>query len=123
MGARIIELVYTARDLVSFAQELNCSGPPFRWIEGRRFLLKSELDAALFHLYGLTRDDVIHVLGSFWTLKRKEEQRHGEFRTKRVILETYDAMAIAIATGRPYQTVLDPPPGHGPRHPDLGGPR
>jgi hypothetical protein len=25
-------------------------------------------------------------------------------------------MADAAHTGRPYQTVLDPPPGHGPRH-------
>ena len=41
----------------------------------------------------------------------------GEFRTKRLILERYDAMAEAIRTGVPYQTILDPPPGHGPRHP------
>jgi hypothetical protein len=26
-------------------------------------------------------------------------------------------MSEAIRTGEPYQTVLDPPPGHGPRHP------
>jgi len=28
----------------------------------------------------------------------------------RVILECYDAMATAMRTGRPYQTILDPPP-------------
>jgi hypothetical protein len=26
-------------------------GPPFRWDEGRRFLIRAELDAAFFHLY------------------------------------------------------------------------
>ncbi|MBV8075058.1 MAG: hypothetical protein JO284_01580, partial [Planctomycetaceae bacterium] len=40
----------------------------------------------------------------------KDEQEHGEYRTKRVILEIYDALAEAIRTGQPYQTRLDPPP-------------
>jgi hypothetical protein len=34
---------------------------------------------------------------------------HGS-RTKRVILEIYDAMAEAISIGKPYCTLLDPPP-------------
>ena len=29
------------------------SVPRFRWDEARRFLLRCELDAAFFHLYGL----------------------------------------------------------------------
>jgi len=43
-------------------------------------------------------------------LKPKDEQKHGEYRSKRVILECYDGMAEAMKTGRPYQTILDPPP-------------
>ncbi len=43
-------------------------------------------------------------------VKRKDEQQHGEYRTKRVILEFYDALAEAARTGHPYQTRLDPPP-------------
>lgn len=39
-----------------------------------------------------------------------QEEPNGEYFTKRVILECYDAMAEAIKTGRPYQTILDPPP-------------
>lgn len=42
--------------------------------------------------------------------QRKDEQKYGEYRTKRVILEIYDAMAEAIRTGEPYCTLLDPPP-------------
>jgi len=34
----------------------------------------------------------------------------GEYRTKRVILEIYEAMQRAMETGKPYETVLDPPP-------------
>ncbi len=43
-------------------------------------------------------------------LKKNELRQYDEYRTKRVILEIYDAMAEAIRTGRPYQTRLDPPP-------------
>ncbi len=34
----------------------------------------------------------------------------GEFRTKHIILEIYDAMQRAVESGQPYQTLLDPPP-------------
>ena len=44
-------------------------------------------------------------------VKRRDEKQHGGYRTKRVILEIYDAMQEAIDTGQPYQTLLDPPPG------------
>ncbi len=47
---------------------------------------------------------------TFPIVKRKDEAAHGEFRTKRVILEIYDAMAEAARTGTRYQTRLDPPP-------------
>ena len=48
---------------------------------------------------------------TFPIVKRKEEAKwNGDFRTKRIILETYDAMAEALRTGIPYQTRLDPPP-------------
>jgi hypothetical protein len=43
-------------------------------------------------------------------VRKNDEKAHGEYRTKRVILEIYDAMAEATRTGRPYQTLLDPPP-------------
>jgi hypothetical protein len=79
---------------------------------------QAELDATFFRLYGLERDEVEHVLGSFPILRRKDEAKFGEYRTARLILEIHDAMASAIATGVPYQTTLDPPPGEGPRHPD-----
>ena len=48
---RVLELTYTAHDLDSFARDLGWDGPPFRWDEERRFLLRCELDAAFFHLY------------------------------------------------------------------------
>jgi hypothetical protein len=48
---RVLELTYTAWDLEPFSKDCGWSGPPFRWDEERRFLLRCELDAAFFHLY------------------------------------------------------------------------
>jgi hypothetical protein len=51
-------------------------------------------------------------MDTFPIVRRKDEAKYdGDYRTKRVILEIYDAMQQAIRTGEPYQTPLDPPPG------------
>ncbi len=50
-------------------------------------------------------------MDAFPIVKRKDEEDWGEYRTKRVILEIYDAMQEAVRTWQPYQTRLDPPPG------------
>ncbi len=115
---RVLELSFTAWDMQAFARDLGYDGPPFRWDDERRTDIRAELDAAYLHLYGLERDEVEHVMDSFEALRRREEnpQNFGEFRTKRLILERYDAMAEAARIGEPYQTILDPPPGQGPRH-------
>jgi hypothetical protein len=108
---RVLELTYTAWDLSPFAKDCGYDGPPFCWDEARRFLIRCELDAAYFHLYGIARDDVEYVMETFPIVKRKDEAQHGEYRTRRVILEMYDAMQRAIDTGEPYESRLDPPPG------------
>ena len=84
-------------------------GPPFIWDSERRFQLRSEIDAAFFHLYGVSRDDADYILDTFPVLARSEERTHGEYRTKRVVLETYDALAAAAAKGIPYESPLGPP--------------
>ena len=60
-----LNLTYTSSDLQPFAEDLGYDGAPFRWDEDRRFLLQCEIDAALFHLYGLERDDVDYVMETF----------------------------------------------------------
>lgn len=119
--SRIIELSYTAWDLQSFAQHCGWSGPPFRWDVERRFLLRCELDAAFFHLYGLDGDDSAYIMDSFPIVKRKDEAKYGNYRTKDAILEIYDAMQRAMVTGHAYETRLDPTPAAPScRHPKLG---
>jgi len=107
---RVLELTFTAWDLESFARDIGHVGTPFRWDADRRFQLRCELDAAFFHLYGLSRDDVDYVMDTFPIVRKNDEKVHGEYRTKRVILETYDALAKAVQTGKPYRTPLDPLP-------------
>ena len=116
MLSHALELIYTAPDIASFASELGDDGPPFRWDDNRRFAIRAELDAAFFHLYGIQRDDVEYIMETFPVVKKRDEQRHGTFHTKELILEIYDAMAEAARVGKPYETILDPPPGQGPRH-------
>jgi hypothetical protein len=106
----VLELTYTAWDLAGFAADLGYHGPPFRWNEERRALLRAELDALMFRLYGIERDDVDYILDTFPIVRRKDEAAFGEYRTKRLILERFDAMSAAEAAGQTYETVLDPPP-------------
>jgi hypothetical protein len=117
---RALELTYTAWDLEAFARDCGYDGPPYRWDEERRFLLRCELDAAYFHLYGIAHDDVDYIMDTFRVWREKEVKHLGEYRTKRVILEIYDEMQLAIESGEAYRTRLDPPAAdaavaHGPR--------
>ncbi len=107
---RAFELTYTAWDFEAFAKDCGYDGPPFRWHEERRFLLRGELDAAYFHLYNIERDDVSYIMETFRVAKDVDEKRYGEYRTKRVILEIYDEMRKAMETGEAYKTRLNPLP-------------
>ena len=106
---RILELTYTAWNLQAFAEDCGDEGGPFIWDAERRLQLRCEIDAAFFHLYGISRDDTAYILDTFPVLARSEERQHGDYRTKRVVLETYDALATAAARGVPYESPLGPP--------------
>ena len=95
---RVCELSFTSWDMVPFAQDLGYDGPPFRWDEERRALIRAELDALMFHLYGLDGEDTNYIIDTFPSVRRKDEDIHREFRTKRLILERYDAMTEAFKT-------------------------
>ena len=110
LSQRVLELVYTTWDLEPLARVLDHAGTPFQWNVDRRFQLRCELDAALFHLYGLAAVDVAYVMETFPLVRKNDEKVHGEYRTKRIVLEAYDALAKAAQTGKPYRTPLDPPP-------------
>ncbi len=107
---RLLELCYTNVELEAFARDLGHDARPFTWDPDRRPLLQAEIDAAMLHLYGLDREQAEWILDSFTVLRKYEERDHEEFRTKRLVLTAYDAMAAAKASGAAYQTPLSPPP-------------
>jgi hypothetical protein len=113
---RVLELTYTAHDLAPFARDLGDEGQPFRWDEERRAVIRAELDAVMFHLYGLTEEEADYIMETFPIVRGKDIAAHGEYRTKRLILEAYRALAKAAGTGEQYVSSLVPPPGRGPRH-------
>uniref|UniRef100_A0A7V2ZKH4 site-specific DNA-methyltransferase (adenine-specific) n=1 Tax=Ignavibacterium album TaxID=591197 RepID=A0A7V2ZKH4_9BACT len=107
---RLLELIYFTDYLKDFANDYSYFGQRFIWDEERRFIMRCELDALYFHLYEIERDDVDYIMETFPIVKRKDEEKYGEYRTKRVILEIYDEMAECKKNGTQYQTKLDPPP-------------
>jgi hypothetical protein len=112
LSDRVLELCYTNDELAPFASDLGRNHPPFRWQSDRRDLLQAEIDAAIMHLYGLSRSQVEWLLESFTVLRKYEERDCKEYRTKRVVLEIYDEMGAAREGGRAYQTHLNPVPAH-----------
>ena len=110
---RVLELCYTAWDMAPFAAEFGWDGPPFRWDTERRALIRAEIDALMFRLYGIGSGDIDYILDhTFEGVRKNDTKRWGEYQTKRLILERYDAMDRADRDGQTYQTVLDPPPAH-----------
>jgi len=47
---------------------------------------------------------------TFPIVKRKDERKYGEYRTKKRILEIYDAMLAAHRSSQSYQMKLNPSP-------------
>lgn len=64
--------------------------PPFKWDEPRRAQLRADLDGLYGHLYGLSRDELAYILDTFPIVRRKDEEKYGEYRTKSMVLEAYD---------------------------------
>lgn len=91
--SRVVKLSVTSRSMLPMAIELQSQAALSTWNPEEREVVRAELDAAMFHLYGADRKDVDYILETFPIVKRKEEKTFGEFRTKRLILEAYDRLA------------------------------
>jgi hypothetical protein len=74
---------------------------------GERLGLRCELDALLLLVYGVQRDEADYILETFPIVKAKDIKEFGEYRTKRLILAAYDAMAEAINAGEYYRSPFE----------------
>ncbi|KKC01158.1 Eco57I restriction-modification methylase domain-containing protein [Mycolicibacter arupensis] len=103
---RVLELVLDNTEMTNLATDFDASLASSPWKVETRALCRAELDAAFFHLYGIERDDVDYIMETFPIVKRKDIAEHGDYRTKKLILEVYDAMAEAERTGVSYISPL-----------------
>ena len=60
------------------------------WNDQDRADLRAQLDAAYFHLYGISREDAVYILSTFQATGTPEDHS-----TTALILSHYDAFAAA----------------------------
>ncbi len=99
-------LPWYLNDLIAREPKKNgiCPLPPFKWDEDRRALLRAERYIWYALPYSLERDKLRCILDpqdvhgpyshdeTIRVLKAKEIRRHGEYRTRRLVLAAYDRL-------------------------------
>lgn len=90
---RVGRLTATSTSLHEWGREIEADGAEW-WSEPAREQWARELDALFFHLFGVPREDISYVMDSFEIVRRRDEQAHREYRTKRLVLEAYDQLAL-----------------------------
>lgn len=87
---RVLKLTCTADDMRPLAKAAGFAPGVWKWKEPERAQLRAELDAAYFHLYGLSKGDVEYVLGTFAGIANEDEKAGGMGITRQMIIEAYD---------------------------------
>lgn len=95
---RVLALTCTADDMRPLAETADFDPPVHKWKTDERAELTAELDAAFFLLYGITRDDVEYILGTFSGADEPDESTPAMFRSDSLILENYDRLAAESAS-------------------------
>jgi hypothetical protein len=89
----VLHLTYVSHDMAGFAESQGYSGSPFAWDEEDRLRRRARLDALFFHLYGIAPEDIKYILSTFPIVIREETQKYGSFRSEKLILGYYNALA------------------------------
>ena len=106
LSTRVAALTCTSETFDNVVGQLVGQPGYYVWDERAREMIRAEIDAGMFHLFGVLRDEAIHILDSFPIVKRKDKAAYGEYRTKRIILDIFDAMQQAIDSGVPYEPIV-----------------
>ncbi|MFP3942233.1 MAG: hypothetical protein ACLF0P_18210, partial [Thermoanaerobaculia bacterium] len=64
------------------------------WDEDDRRHRMARLDALFFRLYGIARDDAAYILDQFPIVQREDEQTHGRYLTRDLILAYLNAVGV-----------------------------
>jgi hypothetical protein len=110
ISERVLKLSCTAEDMIPLATACDFKGSRgdgvHIWKEQERAVLRAELDAAYFHLYGVEREDAEYMLSTFTNtglIPEDERQKQTELWTGgssgAMTLDAYDQLA-PLAAGR-----------------------
>jgi hypothetical protein len=91
-SSRILKLLFTDQAMQPIANDLAYNKGYFKFDANTQFILRCEIDAAFFILYGLSIDDASYILDSFPIVRRHDENKYREYRTKNEILKIYDKL-------------------------------
>jgi hypothetical protein len=89
---RVLKLTCTANDMKPLAEAANVKPTVHKWKPDERAELTAELDAAYFHLYGLSRNDVEYVLGTFSGYLSEDENMFDDHSPAGQILAAFDRL-------------------------------
>ena len=78
-------------------------------MENSQTLLRRASIRVILVTFGYSDLDVNYLMNTFPIVKRKDERKYVEYRTKRVILEIYDEMKRAMETGPADPSVVHEP--------------
>lgn len=98
---RVLKLTCTGPEMLPFWNRMAADGwvsplPPGGELPGivdeeQRLAVEAEIDVIVARdLYGLTRDEMAHILDTFPIVERRQRDEYGEYRSKRLILDLYD---------------------------------
>jgi len=107
LAERVIALSCTSWSMTPMAKDVLRIPCVFPWDSEQRTYIRVEIDAAMFIIYGIGRNEVTYVLDSFGGVAENETATCGEYRTKRLILQAFDAMQEAIDTGTEYHSDVE----------------
>jgi hypothetical protein len=92
VSERVLKLTCTADDMRPLAEAAGFQEGVHKWKEAERAELRAELDAAYFHLYGITRDDAEYILSTFQGMTDGDDGSFAPTSAASRILDAYDAL-------------------------------
>ncbi len=102
ISERVLKLTCTAEDMLPLAEACEFKSGSFKeeyggrlnkWDEAERAQLMAELDAAYFHLYGISRDDAEYILSTFTGIDKRNPLFDEPESTAEHILNIYDSFS------------------------------
>ncbi len=87
---RVLKLTCSSNDMIPLAESAGFAPLVYRWKPDERANLMSELDAAYFLLYGISREDLEYILSTFSGVQKEQEGFLEAGGTYDLILKYYD---------------------------------